>query len=86
MRARTGMMSLTSVFITHFHADHILGLPGLIQTMSFQGRTKPLVIYGPAKVKEFACILSNIGYYNLKFEIRAVEVHPGDIIKEMDIL
>src|SRR5512136_1584664 len=47
MRARTGMMSLSHIFLTHLHADHILGIPGLLETMAFQGRTEPLVIAGP---------------------------------------
>ncbi|MCQ6963057.1 ribonuclease Z [Methanolobus chelungpuianus] len=81
MRAKTGMKSLSSIFITHFHADHILGIPGLIQTMSFQGRTEPLKIYGPHHVHEFARILSALGYYKLRFEIDAVDLEPGDVVK-----
>jgi ribonuclease Z len=81
MRAKTGMKALTSIFITHFHADHILGIPGLIQTMSFHGRTEPLKIYGPHHVHEFTRILSSLGYYKLKFEVEAIDLEPGDIIK-----
>lgn len=80
MRAKTGMKALTSIFITHFHADHMLGLPGLIQTMSFLGRTEPLRIYGPQKVKEFVGILSELGYYKLRFELDAIELVPGEIV------
>jgi len=81
MRAKTGMKALSSIFITHFHADHILGIPGLIQTMSFHGRTEPLKIYGPHWIHEFARILSSLGYYKLKFEIDAIDLAPGDVIK-----
>lgn len=81
MRAKTGMKALTSIFVTHFHADHILGIPGLIQTMSFHGRTEPLKIYGPHHVHEFTKILSALGYYKLKFEVEAIDLEPGDIIK-----
>ena len=77
MRAKTGMKALSSIFITHFHADHMLGIPGLIQTMSFHGRTEPLKIYGPHWVHEFARILSALGYYKLKFEkFTAVKALP----------
>ena len=48
MRARTGMMRLNYIFLTHHHADHILGIPGLLETMAFQGRKTPLTIAGPA--------------------------------------
>lgn len=80
MRAKTGMKALTSIFITHFHADHMLGIPGLIQTMSFLGRTEPLRIYGPQWVKEFVKILSELGYYKLRFEVEAIELVPGEIV------
>lgn len=81
MRAKTGMMNLSSIFITHFHADHILGIPGLVQTMSFQGRTEPLTIYGPEWVEEFIKFLTAMGYYKLKFEINAVRLKSGESIK-----
>jgi ribonuclease Z len=80
MRARTGMGKLSSIFITHFHADHILGIPGLIQTMNFNGRTDSLKIYGPHWIKEFIQILAAIGFYKLKFNIEAVQLNPGDKI------
>jgi ribonuclease Z len=81
MRAKTGMMNLSSIFITHFHADHILGIPGLVQTMSFQGRTEPLTIYGPEWVEEFVKFLTAMGYYKLKFEINAIRLKSGDSVK-----
>lgn len=81
MRAKTGMKALTSIFVTHFHADHMLGVPGLIQTMSFLGRTEPLQIYGPQGVKEFVNVFIGLGYYKLRFEVEAVELSPGDTVK-----
>lgn len=81
MRAKTGMMSLSSIFITHLHADHVLGIPGLIQTMSFQGREEPLTIYGPPWTKQFTKILTAMGYYKLRFEVNAVELQPGQSIR-----
>lgn len=80
MRAKTGM-TITSIYITHFHADHILGIPGLIQTMSFNGRTDPLTIYGPRYVKEFTRLLIALGYYKLRFKIDTQELKPGDMVK-----
>ncbi len=81
MRSKTGMKALSSIFITHFHADHMLGIPGLIQTMSFHGRTEPLKIYGPHWIHEFARILSALGYYKLRFDVNPIELKPGDIVK-----
>ncbi|MGP8321869.1 MAG: ribonuclease Z [Methanosarcinaceae archaeon] len=81
MKAKTGMMTLSSIFITHFHADHILGIPGLVQTLSFQGRIEPLTIYGPHWVIEFMKSLVALGYYKLKYEIKTVQLEPGNVIK-----
>jgi ribonuclease Z len=81
MRAKTGMMSMSSIFISHFHADHFLGIPGLIQTMSFLGRKEPLTIYGPEGTGEFTELFKALGYFNLKYEIRGVELKPGDVVE-----
>lgn len=81
MRAKTGMMSLSSIFVSHFHADHFLGIPGLIQTMSFLGRKEPLTIYGPEGIKEFTELFKALGYFNLKYEIRGVKLSPGDTVE-----
>ena len=83
MRAKTGM-KLTSIFITHFHADHFLGIPGLIQTMSFNGRTEPLDIYGPLWTKQLVRLLIELGYYKLGFRIEAHELEGGDVVDRGD--
>jgi len=53
-------MKLNEIFITHWHGDHYLGLPGLIDTMSFENRLKPLTIYAPEA--ERLTNLLNLGY------------------------
>jgi ribonuclease Z len=75
MRCRTGF-NLSSVFITHWHADHFLGLPGLIHTMSFQNRSNHLAIYGP----RWAGIPNLFSLINPQFEVDFIEVSPGDLI------
>src|SRR3954469_20798119 len=42
-----GLLDLEEVFISHFHADHFLGLPGLLKTYSLRGRAEPLTLHGP---------------------------------------
>src|ERR687895_872445 len=42
-----GLVDLEEIFITHFHADHWLGLPGMLKTFGLRGREAPLTIYGP---------------------------------------
>ncbi len=42
-----GLPDVEHVFLTHFHADHVLGLPGMMKTFALRGRDVPLRIYGP---------------------------------------
>ena len=80
MRAKTGM-TIDSIFVSHFHADHVLGIPGLIQTMGLQGREKPLEIYGPKYVDKFLYHLLSLGYAGKRFEVKSIELRPGDVVK-----
>ena len=48
-----GLPDLDAVFLTHFHADHWLGLPGMLKTFDLRAREKPLAVYGPAGLREF---------------------------------
>jgi ribonuclease Z len=81
MRAKTGMMSLDYIFITHHHADHILGIPGLLETMAFQGRREPVTIAGPARTSEVVELFDRLCYYSRKFHVRALELLPGDVVR-----
>ena len=80
MRAKTGM-KISAIFLTHFHADHVLGIPGLIQTLAFQGRKEPLEIYGPPRVGKFLYHLLSLVYLTRDFEIRAIGLKPGDVVR-----
>ncbi len=80
MRARTGMMRLNYIFLTHLHADHILGIPGLLETMAFQGRKKPLIIAGPAHTLRLVEIFKTVCYFSRDFEVQAIELKPGDVL------
>jgi ribonuclease Z len=81
MRARTGMMRLNYIFITHLHADHILGIPGLLETMAFQGRDKPLTIAGPTHTKHMLETFKAVCYFSRNFDVKAVEMEPGDFLR-----
>lgn len=80
MRARCGF-TVNAIFVSHWHADHFLGIFGLVQTMSFNGRTEPLTIYGPEWVHEFVSILKTVARYNLKFPLEAVELANGSWVR-----
>jgi ribonuclease Z len=81
MRARTGMMRLNHIFLSHLHADHILGIPGLLETMAFQGREKPLTIAGPVNTIRLIEAFSTICYFARDFEVRAMELDPGEVVR-----
>ncbi len=53
VKAGIGFNRKTKIFITHMHGDHVLGLPGLIQTMALLHRDKPLEVYGPCGLRAF---------------------------------
>ena len=60
VKAKTGFHKKMKVFISHMHGDHVLGLPGMLQTMALFGRERKLDIYGPPGVKSF---IENIEEY-----------------------
>jgi len=80
MRARCGF-TINAIFVTHWHADHFLGIFGLVQTMSFNGRTEPLTIYGPEWVHEFVRTLRHVARFNLKFPMESVELNHGSWVR-----
>lgn len=77
MRSKISFMKVSTVFITHFHGDHFLGIPGLVQSMSFNGREEPLHIYGPEGVIEIIDGIVNIGYFAAGFDIFVTEMSEG---------
>jgi len=75
-------MKIKYIFLSHFHADHILGIPGLVATMSIHDRDTPLTIFGPRGVENVVSDLIRMGLAKPSFEIRAKEVRTGTIVKE----
>ena len=65
-----GLPDVEHVFITHFHADHVLGLPGMMKTFALRGREVPLHIYGPRGLGGLMSDLRRI-YGKLSYEVRA---------------
>lgn len=77
-------MKVDTIFITHFHGDHFLGIPGLVQTMSLMDRERELWIYGPPGTEEKISKLLEIPVYTLKFDIKIQDLEPGDKVKKED--
>lgn len=77
MQRSTGLVQVTDIFITHLHADHYLGLPGLIKTWDMQDRDEPLFVYGPRGLVDlFSAIGRIVG--RVGYEIELDEIEPGD--------
>jgi ribonuclease Z len=80
-KSNLSYMQISKVFITHFHGDHFLGLPGIIQTMQLNDRNKPLHIYGPKGMKQLLSQLVSLGYFKPGYMIVAHELDGGDTLK-----
>lgn len=81
VKAKISPMKISKIFITHYHGDHILGLPGLIQSMGFRGREKDLDIYGPKGLHKLINAISNFGFFQINFNINIHEITDGIIIE-----
>jgi len=76
-----GLPRNINLFITHLHADHFLGIPGLLFTLGMLGRESPLTIYGPKGLKEVVKMLLDACRVNLPFEVYVKEISDGLVYK-----
>ncbi|HEY6808081.1 MAG TPA: ribonuclease Z [Gemmatimonadales bacterium] len=72
--------ALSEIFFTHFHADHFLGIIGLVRTLGLQARPEPLTLYGPRGAKKLLTQALALGVERVPFPVEIVEVKPGDVI------
>jgi ribonuclease Z len=72
-----GLPDLEHVFLTHYHADHFLGLPGMLKTFALRGREVPLTIYGPRGLGSLMSDLRRV-YGKLSYEVRLAELEPSE--------
>ncbi len=72
--------ALSEIFFTHFHADHFLGVIGLIRTLGLQARVEPMTLYGPRGAKKVLGQAIQLGVERVPFEVEIREVKPGDVI------
>lgn len=80
MQSSVSFMQTSKIFITHFHGDHFLGLPGLIQSMSLNDRKERLQIYGPEGTKLLVGILIQLGYFTPTYEVVVNDLAPGQVL------
>jgi ribonuclease Z len=79
LRSTVGLVELPEVFLTHYHADHYLGLPGMLKTFALRGREVPLTVYGPPGLVDLFNVLRRI-FGKLSYEVDIVELRPGDAV------
>jgi ribonuclease Z len=83
LRSNVGLIELREVFLTHYHADHYLGLPGMLKTFALRGRETPMTIYGPPGLVDLFGALRRI-FGRLTYPYELVELAPGDVLDRGD--
>ena len=83
LRSSVGLVELREIFFTHYHADHFLGLPGMLKTFALRGRDLPITIYGPPGLRDLFTSLRRI-FGRLTYPYELVELRPGDAIDRGD--
>jgi ribonuclease Z len=76
------------IFFTHYHADHMLGVTGLLRTMGLQDRTLPLTLYGPRGAERILGAAISLGIERNRFPVEIREIAAGDRLsrEEYDIV
>jgi ribonuclease Z len=79
MQRSLGLAQVDAIYFTHFHADHFLGLPGLLKTYDLTERERPLTIYGPRGLRDLlqsmARVIGRVGY-----KLELIELESGDAV------
>jgi len=74
--------ALSEIFFTHFHADHFLGVIGLIRTLGLQARAEPMRLYGPKGARKLLGQAIQLGVERVPFNVDIIEVKPGEVIRD----
>ncbi|MDX6565985.1 MAG: ribonuclease, partial [Gaiellales bacterium] len=80
MRSSVGLPDLEEIFLTHFHADHYLGLPGMLKTFALRQRDVPLTVYGPPGLRDLFGSLGRV-FGKLSYPLELVEVRAGEALE-----
>ena len=82
LQARAGINRKMRIFISHLHGDHVFGLPGMLHSLSFMGRSRELEIIGPRGIIELVTSVNRVVKLYNRFPIRIREVKSGQSIKD----
>ncbi|MGH7629585.1 MAG: ribonuclease Z [Gemmatimonadales bacterium] len=72
------------IFFTHYHADHLLGVTGLLRTMGLQDRAAPVTLYGPRGAQRILGAAAGLGIERNRFDVEIVEVAAGQTLQRGD--
>jgi ribonuclease Z len=75
-----GLAQVDEIYLTHFHADHVLGLPGLLKTYDLTAREEPLTIYGPRGLRDLFKTLGRL-IGRTDYSIDLIEIDPGEAVR-----
>jgi ribonuclease Z len=82
VKAKVGFHRKMKIFVSHMHGDHVLGLPGLLQTMALMGRQEKLEVYGPKGIQQFLeCVRESL-QFGLTFPVEIHEVYDAGVVCE----
>jgi ribonuclease Z len=84
-KAELGLNKKMAIFVSHVHADHVLGLPGLLLRFSLLGRIKPLNIYGPQELIEYVKVSQSTINLGTTFEAAVHAIGPGEVFNQQDL-
>ena len=73
--------AFTEVFFSHWHADHFLGITGLIRTLGLLDRTAPMTLFGPKGAERILGQAVSLGFEKPRFKVEIVELKAGDLFK-----
>ena len=82
IKVKTGFHRKMKVFVSHMHGDHVLGLPGLLQTMALLDRERKLDVYGPPGIKRFLEDIRETVQFVLTFPMEIHEIHEAGVVCE----
>jgi ribonuclease Z len=80
LRSDIGLIELEELYLTHFHADHYLGLPGMLKTFSLRGRELPLRVYGPRGLRDLLSGLQRI-VGRLSYPVEPIELETDAVLE-----
>ena len=82
----TSLTKITKILISHWHGDHVLGLPGLIQSISASDYDKTLRIYGPKGTEKFMKNMSKTFLFDRKIDLEIIEIKPGIFFENENLI